>query len=976
MASSVSWLACLFPIRQAKKDPAAPLFALNVFFRLICFPLALALPSWSMSTVRQRATFTTPHFDITVARQHQDRVPEWSAQLEALWQHHHQFYQFAPRQKIQCVLIDEEDTPNGFAFANNAWIVLYLTPLNFQLRGATDWFANVASHELAHVFTLQKMKADSRLLGISIFAEWSSVKQRQFGQADFLFDPNSTPAWLAEGLAQYGAYRTGGDTLDAHRRALIEQANQDGSLHSLAEMATFTADGRRSEMVYAQGFSLVSWLYQSYGDSLVNHMMDISAQHGWRRGFQKAFGQSPDEIYSRWKPTLPKRPAQVDASFQRVTRPIPQGLAYAVESHPVFGPKGELCFLSSRSNAYGMQDLICQDRGSFQERVMRNVQAPLHLSADGKSLLFPAVRVKVGTGARLSNAYRYDFKTKTVSKITETQGVMAVAQARDGRLLTLQSRGGISKIVAHPISKKKKKALTLTALPGQDFRDITPGRSDSEWVVTVVQGVSADLYSLNSNSGELKPLQTTAAQEIDPFVADSALYFSSDREGSHAIYRSTDSGLTRLTPLQEPAFTPMVRNDTLFTTHYEAKGFVLRYAPLVAQGATLPPDTLPASKPMPPLAPLPAKALGYDRTAMEWLGYVLDFGVVEYRASHTRVQVSEDPLRKENFVLDPCGPISVAGGQSIWMDPGQNSQFALASSLGYCHDGQLHSQLYLKDAQFAYTLQTFAPDILLFGNLENHLFLLGQDTVKTRLLTLYQIALALNFNLHDHIALSPLFLYQGMTADLSSAGDNTEHGLGLAAGAQLQFQRLDFDVDEITQGLSANAAALLITSGNLQSQVELAAFGNVQHALFLSAQGRLQKSLGTQDALTTEGWIMAHLRLPLRTRIGFGQGWGPLLQGMTVIAGIGGMSEESEGTDEALSGIMKRPYPPKVPSSRFYKAIDLPSTQSVNEDIALTQLGLQIKIMGIFPHVAYLRAVMISPMNDWTSPWWSFNVSL
>lgn len=928
-----------------------------------------------MSTVRQRATFTTPHFDITVARQHQARVPEWSAKLESLWEHHHQFYQFAPRQKIQCVLIDEEDTPNGFAFANNGWIVLYLTPLNFQLRGATDWFANVAAHELAHVFTLQKMKADSRLLGISIFTEWSLPKERQSGQADFLFDPNTTPAWLAEGLAQYGAYRTGADTLDAHRLALLEQAGKDGSLLSLAEMATFTADGRRSELVYAQGFSLVSWLYQNHGDSVMNRMMEFSAEHGWRQGFRKAFGRGADEIYALWTQSVPKRPHPSDSTFRSATSPIPRGLAYAVESHPVFGPQGKLCFLSSRGNAYGMQDLMCQAPGKFPERVMRDVQAPLHLSADGESLLFTAVRVKAGTGARLSNAYRYDFQTKTTTQITETQGVLAAALGRDGRLLTVQSRGGISKIFVHPASKRNKKNLTLTASPGQEFRDIAPGRNDSEWVITLVQGLSADLYALNSTTGDLQPLEATAAQEIDPFVADGALYFSSDREGSHAIYRRTDSSLTRLTPLHEPAFTPMVRQDTLWISHYEGKGFVLRQSPLVDPGETLR-DSLPASQPLPSPAPLAAKALGYDRTSLEWLGYGLDFGLVEYRARHTLVQTDDNPLRKETLVLDPCGPISVVGGQSLWMDAGQNSQLALASTLGHCHDGQLKSSLFLKEAQFAYTVSTFAPDILLFGNLENRLFLLGQDTLQTRLLTLYQIGFALHFALHNNVVLSPLFVYQGMTVEAYSAEQDRQHGLGLATGAQLQFQNLDFDVDEISQGLAASGAALLAVGNGVQTQVGLGAFGNIQHSIFLSAQGQMQKSFGKQEAFTTEGWVLAHLRLPLRTRVGFGRGFGPLLQGMTLMAGLGGLIEETEADEQSLSGLAARSHRFSLPSSREYRALDLPSSQATKENMALTQLGLQFKIMGVFPHVAYLRAVMILPLGDEGGPWWNLQISL
>jgi hypothetical protein len=96
--------------------------------------------------------------------------------------------------RVQVVLADVEDDPNGFA-----------TPLPYPLvhvraaapRGADEfgnhdgWLRLVLAHELAHIVHLEEAHGIVRL------------GRRVLGRAPFLFPNATTPTWMIEGLATF-----------------------------------------------------------------------------------------------------------------------------------------------------------------------------------------------------------------------------------------------------------------------------------------------------------------------------------------------------------------------------------------------------------------------------------------------------------------------------------------------------------------------------------------------------------------------------------------------------------------------------------------------------------------------------------------------------------------------------------------------------------------------------------------------------
>src|SRR5205814_1786144 len=99
-----------------------------------------------------------------------------------------------PRGPIDVVISDDADYSNGSAtpFPTNR-IVVYANPpiQSSSLRFTDDWGAMVITHELTHIFHLDRTRGIWRLA------------QFVFGRSPYFFPNEYDPSWLTEGLAVY-----------------------------------------------------------------------------------------------------------------------------------------------------------------------------------------------------------------------------------------------------------------------------------------------------------------------------------------------------------------------------------------------------------------------------------------------------------------------------------------------------------------------------------------------------------------------------------------------------------------------------------------------------------------------------------------------------------------------------------------------------------------------------------------------------
>src|SRR5439155_5359339 len=103
-----------------------------------------------------------------------------------------------PRGPIDILVADDADLSNGSAtpYPTNRIVVYANPPLEASsLRFTDDWAAMVITHELTHIFHLDRSR------GIWRLGQWI------FGRSPYLFPNTYAPSWLTEGLAVYSESR-------------------------------------------------------------------------------------------------------------------------------------------------------------------------------------------------------------------------------------------------------------------------------------------------------------------------------------------------------------------------------------------------------------------------------------------------------------------------------------------------------------------------------------------------------------------------------------------------------------------------------------------------------------------------------------------------------------------------------------------------------------------------------------------------
>lgn len=694
------------------------------FTLLLLLFAAATLTSHAARPGQPRVTWTSAHFELTIDSRKSRLLPDLAALAEACHAKQKAHFAFEPTPPIRMIFLDEEDYANGYAYAAQGWAVILLHPADFEFRGRTPWLPNVVAHELGHLFTLRKMGRRSRFLGFSLFHDWTG-KSGTRSEAAYRFDFLDVPPWLAEGLAQHAARVCGYDSLDTRRRMVLRTAAASGGLLSLAEMDGFAWDGRRNEMVYTQGFALVSHLYATRGREAMNRFLAGSAS-GWKGAFRAAFAVGPQEAYQEWRAAL-EMELGADARADSTAMPAPeepiappQGLDYVKETAPVVLSDGRVLFLSSRRNDYGITDLWVADAGRTR-RIYRNVTSVTPDRA-GQRALFTAVRYHLGTGGPRSDLMEYT-PLRGIQRLSRGARIVRGLYGPGDRILALRNEARKTSLV----EMTGEGWDTLYVPPdSQEVVDALPGRDDTSLALVTTSAFGSDIHRFDLATRTLSPLIATPADETDPAWRGDTLWFASDAGGRHDLYAlppSPGAGTpVRLTREAGGAFRPFPAPDGTWYSAYGPRGFTLKRLPPGTPPATAPEvsDTLrdtPVTEAAPSAAP-PAPAWnlpppvtvgkGYlDRSGIGFLGWALSLGVIRlpgYREADTaggaKREFSFSPgsfifTTLEGFWLNPAGTLEVDGG------------------LGYSMPGDYDGVAHIDRTRLEFRLHSFVPSYVL-----------------------------------------------------------------------------------------------------------------------------------------------------------------------------------------------------------------------------------------------------------------------
>ncbi len=206
-----------------------------------------------------------------------------------------------PRGRIDLVISDDVDFSNGSAtpFPTNRIIVYANPPVSESaLRYTNDWGQMVITHELTHIFHLDRTR------GI-----WS-LGQHVFGRAALLFPNVYSPSWLIEGLAVYEESKlTGAGRVEGSEHRMIARAAAiDHSFPPIGGLSLAQGSFPFGESAYAYGSLFIDYLARTHGEAsvhtfvekssaeLIPYLIDIPAKAGFGVTFTTAWREFRDSV--------------------------------------------------------------------------------------------------------------------------------------------------------------------------------------------------------------------------------------------------------------------------------------------------------------------------------------------------------------------------------------------------------------------------------------------------------------------------------------------------------------------------------------------------------------------------------------------------------------------------------------------------------------------------------------------------------
>lgn len=206
-----------------------------------------------------------------------------------------------PRGRIDLLVSDDADYSNGYAITSptNRIVVFAVPPIEHAgLRLNNDWLQLVITHELTHIFQLDRTR------GI-----WS-VAQGIFGRGPYFFPNAYSPSWLTEGLAVHEESRLtpGGRLNDALHRMYARAGATEGHLFRLDELSLGTSRFPEGEAAYGYGSLFVDWLAHAHGEASLRRFVDAQAAqvvpYWLDPAARAAFGMTFGRAYAQWSDSV------------------------------------------------------------------------------------------------------------------------------------------------------------------------------------------------------------------------------------------------------------------------------------------------------------------------------------------------------------------------------------------------------------------------------------------------------------------------------------------------------------------------------------------------------------------------------------------------------------------------------------------------------------------------------------------------
>jgi hypothetical protein len=489
--------------------------------------------------------------------------------------------------RVHVVLVDAEDSPNGFA-----------SPLPFPFvtiravaPDGTDGFGNyegwlrlALTHELAHIVDFEEAR------GIWGFG------RKVFGRAPFLFPNTLAMSWMIEGLATYEeteltAFGRGRDP-DSQmvlRMAALEEAfpAEDRAIYALEAWP-----GGQAPYLFGEAF-LRDETHRNGRDTLPRLARQQAVQfppYLDGRTMSRVTGTGLHTSWREWSARFGE--SATSEADERATRGLTFSRALTARGirqvEPRFSPDGTcIAYTSGTLTRFPALRVMKTDGSGDRRLALRNGGSGLSWTPDGKKLVFAELRV-FRTFSTFGDLSVVDAETGHVHRLT--RGVRAEDPdiSPDGRTIVFARRmGDRSELFTVGMDGKGLAPLT-SSVPGVEWSGprFRPPAGDAIVAARFLPGGWLDIVLVDRATGAVEQLTHDRAKDVEPtWTPDGgAVVFRSDRDGVSNLYalRLADRSLVRVTNVLGGAFQPSVSPDgrSVAYAEYSSRGYDVHVATL------------------------------------------------------------------------------------------------------------------------------------------------------------------------------------------------------------------------------------------------------------------------------------------------------------------------------------------------------------------------------------------------------------
>lgn len=444
-----------------------------------------------------------------------------------------------PRGIVDIVVADNADFTNGFAtpFPSNRIVIYARPPVDeLHLRNHADWNRTLVTHELVHIFHLDRARGIWRLA------------QRVFGRAAPLFPNTYAPNWLLEGVAVHyetrlaPGGRLGGTEFPAQLRALA-LGDAISPLDGVATPHPFYPGGN---LPYLLGAFLVDRAVRQDaalgpGEAMRRLVERMSGRlNPWRHdaSAREATGTSFTALYDTWRDSV-QRAAGALQGIDSLTEV--RTTAGWTAAFPRFAPGG---LLYAADEARRMPGLYRVDElGRVRRLARRNsveANAPL-----GDGAVVYAELDRTDPYSVLSDLYVGRARRRQRLTVGDRLAHPDV-HPETGRIVAVRTLPGTTELVTLQVDDPYPRVLVLGSLDrtwseprfSRDGSRIAAARWDrgGQTSIVVLDTAGRELQRFAPRARESRTRLAVSAAPVW-LPGDTLILFASDHEGTPMIYR-------------------------------------------------------------------------------------------------------------------------------------------------------------------------------------------------------------------------------------------------------------------------------------------------------------------------------------------------------------------------------------------------------------------------------------------------------